>query len=314
MNKKYNRFYFFSLLGILLASFYPIYMAVKVVKDMNIRGYVLEENYPKYIIPYTPISIALIVGVLLMPLIIKLAKKHSFLVVSILSLITFFVAELLLETQIIVSSSKLADWQAYMCYIPPDMTETRSWTPVNTLMGEYDPMWKMHFYIISVILILAILNCIYGFALMIKEENYKRLKALILQAVSSVLFLGLCLLACFTAFFRDGELTVSAISAVLMALFFIVMGVTSGLFAGSFLLGKLRSISIILPAILSAAITLLMYIGEMILLNGHLYSFGEGFFFEPLGAIVLAPVDLVIIVLSFAISGLIMTLLNRKEG
>lgn len=314
MNRKFNRFYNFSMLGILLASFYPIYMAVKVVKDMNMWGYVLEENYPKYIIPYTPISIALIVGVLLMPVIIKLAKKFSLLVASVLALITFFVIELLLENQVIVSSSKLDDWQVFLCSVPPDMTKTRTWTPVNILMGEYNPMWKLHFYIISVILILAILNCIYGFAMMIKEGNYKRLKALILQAVSSVLFLALCLLACFTAFFRDGELTVSAISAVLMALFFIVMGVTAGLFAGSFLQGKRRFISIMLPAIISGAVTLLMYIGEMILLSGHLYSFGEGFFFEPLGAIVLAPVDLVIIVLSFVISGLIMALLNRKEG
>ena len=45
----------------------------------------------------------------------------------------------------------------------------------------------------------------------------------------------------------------------------------------------------------AALTTLLMYVGERILLHGHLYRFGAGLFFDGLPAIVLAPVDLIVI-------------------
>ena len=67
---------------------------------------------------------------------------------------------------------------------------------------------------------------------------------------------------------------------------------------------------LLIPVIVSAAVTLLMYIGEMILLHGHLYRFGSDFFFDGLPAIVLAPVDLLVILAS----GIIMYLLMRIES
>ena len=54
-----------------------------------------------------------------------------------------------------------------------------------------------------------------------------------------------------------------------------------------------------------------MYIGEMILLHGHLYRFGTGFFYDGLPAVTLAPVDLLVILAS---SGLMLLLLLRIAG
>jgi hypothetical protein len=167
--------------------------------------------------------------------------------------------------------------------------------------------------VVTVVLILSILNCLYGFGHMIGTGEKKRLKSLILQSICSLAFLGLCILACFTAFWRDGNIQVSPLSATLMTVFFILLGVTVGIFAGSFLLGKRNLVSVWIPAMVSSAMTLLMYIGEMILLHGHLYSFGEGFIFNSIPEIVLAPVDLLIIVVSGCITALIFTLLNRKN-
>ena len=65
--KKYRKFYVFSLMGIMLAAFYPIYMGALVAVEMVRNGAVPLESYPKYVIPYTPIAIALILGVLMMP-------------------------------------------------------------------------------------------------------------------------------------------------------------------------------------------------------------------------------------------------------
>ena len=50
--------------------------------------------------------------------------------------------------------------------------------------------------------------------------------------------IGMCIWACFTSFYRGGELNVSALSALLMSVFFTLLGVTLGVFTGSFTLGK----------------------------------------------------------------------------
>ena len=321
MKKKLTRFWLCSLVAVLAASFYPLLMGARVVCDMLRDGTVLKENYPKYIIPYTPIAVAVILGVLLLPVFVRLLKRFAILGSSALSVGAFFGLEFLFEKNVVVTTAetvtKLEDWQMFMCYQPPGgwettVTEYKTHTAVEILMGEYNPAFKLHFYLISVVLILAILNCVYGFAQMIRTGDRRRKKALILQSVSAALFLGLCILACFTAFWRDGSIMVSPLSASLMSVFFILLGVTVGLFLGSLLLNRSRALGLWLPAVASAATTLVMYIGEMILLSGHLYRFGTGLFFDGLPAVVLAPVDLIVILAAGIVTFLLMHVAMRN--
>lgn len=319
-NKSFNRYYLFSCIGVLIASYYPLSMGVRVISDMITNGTVLKENYPKYIIPYTPISIAIIIGVLLMPLCIKLFKKFALAGGGSIATGIFFAVELLFEQKVVVTTSetvtKLEDWQMFMCYVPPEgwgTTTYKTQTAVDILMGDYNPAFKLHFYIISVVLIITILNCLYGFGLMIKSRDKKRCKSLVLQSICSATFLGLCILACFTAFWRDGGIKVSPLSAALMTIFFVMLGIAAGVFAGSFLLGKQKLVSVWIPAVIASVMTLMMYIGEMILLNGHLYSLGSGFIFRGFPGIVFAPIDLLVILSSGCITALIFALLNKEQ-
>ena len=321
-NKTFKKFYLFACIGLLIVSFYPLWMGVRVVTDMIVDGTVMKENYPKYIIPYTPISLALLLGVVAMPLFMKLNQRLALLGGSAAAIAAFLVIELLFEQKVVVTSTEtkvvLEDWQMFMCYVPPGgwgetITTHKTQTAVDILMGNYNPAFKLHFYIISIVLILTILNCLYGFGQMIRSGEKKRKTSLILQSVASAVFLGLCILACFTAFWRDGSIQVSQLSASLMAIFFILLGVTVGIYAGSFLLERRRLLSILVPAVLASILTLSMYIGEMILLNGHLYGFGNGFLFNSVPGIVLAPVDLLIIVTSGCITAAIFMLLERQK-
>lgn len=202
----------------------------------------------------------------------------------------------------------------FMCYVSPEMFETREWRAVDILIGDYSPTFKIHFYMISVVLILTILNCLYGFGQMVLSGNRKKQKVLEIQSVCTALFLGLCIFACFTAFFRDGELLVSPVSAVLMGVFFSLLGVTVGTYVGSFLLGKKKGVSVGIPAAVGAGTTLAMYIGEMCLLSGNLYLLGSGFWFTSIPGIVLALVDILIILAAGVITGGICILLNKRNG
>lgn len=318
-NKTFRKYYLFSLLGVLLASCYPIYMGISVIVDMIRYGTVYAENYPKYIIPYTPIALALLVCVALIPVALKYFEKYAVLFGTVISTVLFFVFEFILERAVTVTRtvtgifSTLEDWQMFMCYVPPNSFEERTWTEVDVLMGEYSPAFKLHFYIISIVLIISILNCFYGFAKMIHTGDKSRRKSLVIQSVASGAFLGMCIWACFTAFYRNGDIQVSALSAVLMSVFFVLFGVTVGIYIESFTLNKKPLLSVWLPSVSAAVVTLVMYIGEMILLSGHLYRFGDGFFFAGIPGIILAPVDIVVILGSGVMTAIIASFVRNKN-
>ena len=98
-----------------------------------------------------------------------------------------------------------------------------------------------------------------------------------------------------------------------MAVFFALLGITMGVYVGSFTLGRRKLISVVLPTVIAALVTIVMYIGEMILLSGNLYRFGSGFLFEGLGKLVLAPIDIVVILASSLVALLICKGLNKCD-
>ena len=192
---RFRIYYLLTCLGVLIASFYPLSMGIRVITDIIDDGTVYKGNYPKYIIPYFPICTAIIAGVLLMPLLFKIFKRFAFAAAASAATGLFFAAELLLEKKVVVSASEslltLEDWQMYMCYIPPydasniGNVSYRPLTAVEILMGDYNPAFKLHFYIISVILIITILNSLYGFGHIAKTGDRQRLCPLIIQSVCS---------------------------------------------------------------------------------------------------------------------------------
>lgn len=313
-NEKFRTYYLLCLLGILLVSFYPMYMGAKVLDDYIKYGYVLYSNYPKYLIPYTPISLSLITCVALLPLALKIPKGGQ-IGLTVLGISLFVLFELLMEGLLIRQTSfqyaQLGDWQMALCISTPLVSFQE--TAVSILVGDYSPTFKLHFYAIAVLIILTAVNCFYGFGKQLQNGDRSRTKALILQSAGAGLFLGLCVLACFTAFFRTGEIQVSPLSALLMTLFFLVFGLIAGIFTLSFLIRKSRRLAWI-PGLVAALMTLLMYIGEMCLLSGHLYRFGTGWFFSGLEGLVLAPVDILIILASGAIGTAIsLPLMGKTE-
>ena len=313
---KYRKCWLLCLAAAVAASAYPLYMGIRVITRMVQNGAIPLEEYPKYVIPYTPIAVAVIIGVILIPLLQRKTQKLDLLYGSVISVAVFFIVERLMETKILVEAQGwvvLESWQMALCYVPPEQFETRTWEAVDVLLGGYSPAFKIHFYLISVVIIVSLLNCFYGFAKMARTGDEHRKKALTVQTITAAAFLGMCIWACFTAFYRSGELTVSPVSAVLMAVFFALLGITMGVFTGSFTLGKRTILSAATPALVAVLVTVLMYIGEMILLNGNLYRFGQGFLFDGLGKLVLAPVDVLVIAASGGITLLIFRILNKQD-
>ena len=392
---KATKVYFISLGAVLLASAYPIYMGVIMLIAYLRDGGVNATEYPKYIIPYTPISIALIICIALLSIAFKYCKKIALPMLSVLAIFLFLGAETAFEkvtvfsgttevaqtengndesalyyfrvvltnesgeteTRIITlnkseTDQKVETWQWAMCAMPPDnfkelsqirmvsesitdgevidiqkiseeqateaqlpaeqLTEQKLFK--NALITEYSPVFKLHFYMISIIIVLAVLGVIYGFYKMSRDPEYKKRKPLVVQLVSVIVFVGLCIFACFTAFFRTGEIVISPLSAFLMTVFFLAFGITVGVYTGTWLYGKRKLLSMIIPAFTALIITVVMYIGEMVMMNWNLYRFGEGVLFDPIGVCPLAPVDLLVIAFSGIITYLILLVIRQKKN
>ena len=310
--KKPLKVYLISLGAVLLASVYPIYMGGVMMQAYILNGGIDVANYPKYIIPYTPICIALIICAALLPLAWKLCKKYTLPAISALGVLLFLGVETGFEKIAVFAdlSTKMdvRVWQMLSCVMTP-IVKTTLW---DSLSIRYNSAFKIHFYSIALLIILSVLGVIYGFYKMSHNQNYKKKKPLILQLTSVLIFIGLCIFACFTTFFRTGEIIISPISAVLMTVFFLVFGITAGVYAGTWLYGKRKLFSFIIPSIVAVIVTIAMYIGEMVMMNWNLYRFGKGIIFDPIGACPLASVDMLIIVMSGVITYFTLFLIRAK--
>jgi hypothetical protein len=98
-----------------------------------------------------------------------------------------------------------------------------------------------------------------------------------------------------------------------MSVFFIVFGITTGIYCGSIFYGKSKLLSKTMPAITASFTTLIMYIGELVLMGGVLFKYGNGFFFEPIAAFPFSAADIAIIVVSGVITYILMQLLNNPR-
>ena len=199
-------------------------------------------------------------------------------------------------------------WQLFSCVVTPQVRDA-VW---DSLSIRYNPSFKLHFYAIALLILLSVLGVVYGFYRMAEKGEFSRKRPLITQLVCVTVFVALCITACLTAFYRTGDINVSAVSAVLMTLFFLTFGVTGGVYAGTLLYEKKRGLSVFLPSLIAMVVTILMYIGEMVMMNKQLYRFGTGFLFEPMGPVVLSPVDALIVVLSGVVTYLILFCIRKK--
>jgi len=305
--------YIVSLGILLIAAVYPVYMGAVMLWAYIQNGGIDAADYPKYVIPYTPICIALIVCTALLPLVYKKCKKFTLLALSILGAGLFLLFEIVFEKMTVFSVREgIADvgsWQTFLCVATPEVLQTieHRETIGQALAERYSPVFKVHFYLIALLIVISVIGTIHGFYRMAYTQNFSGKRPLVVQLFSVIVFIGLCILACFTAFFRTGDIHISPLSAVLMTIFFLVFGITAGVYTGTCLYEKQRLFSGIIPSVAAMAVTLIMYIGEMVMMNWTLFQLGNGFLFERMGIIPFALIDILTILMSGVITYFILT-------
>lgn len=330
MEKGYRNYYLISLAVLLALSAYPIIFGAQMVVTYLSNGILQPGEYAKGVIPYVSICLSLIIVAAFHPLLTKL-KKFQFAITAILALGLFIGIELAFESIkvntrgiVSLSSSQQTDtidvWQSALCYASPDAIKAQRIRiqQAQSSIGSFDYFsantpYKIHYFLVSMVIILLVVSILHGFGKRAKSKSSSNINALVLQLVSVAVLVGLCIFATLTAFFRDTSPVLQPVPAVLTSLFFIVLGVSAGVFAGSFLLKKKRVLSVIIPALVSIAVCSLMYLGEFILMGGTFYRFGSSWLFTGLPWLVLAPVDMVVILLSGLITAGIFILVRKDS-
>lgn len=318
MKRKYILFYLISLFFILAVSAYPLYMGVKTMLYYMSEGAIKAEDYPKYVIPYAPMCVAIILAALLLPLFYRLFKRHSLWISTMFGILVFAAGELFFEQIKVITGYEteflpISSWQLSLCVATPEALRAIG----EPTFAQNNPAFKVHFYFIAIVITAAAIILLYGFTHMLKTGSKAKKKPLLVQLICVIVFIGLCVLACLTAFYRNGTLSISPLSSFLTSLFFVVLGVTAGTYFGSILYGKRRLFSVALPALTAVLATITMYCGELVLMGGKLFSFGGGWFFSPIAQTPFSPCDILVILLPGAATLGIMVLLNktsRKEA
>ena len=336
---KYRRFYLGTLLLVIAASAYPIYMGTKVIILYLTIGEILAEDYPKYVIPYTPMCAALILVTAVYPLLYRWLRAKALPAASVLGIGVFIIGERCFERIPVIEGYQqmpLESWQYAMCFATPEVLKTIG----EPIYAENNPEYKIHFYLIVMVIILTVAGVLHGYTHMIKENDTAKKCPLLVQTICVVLFIGFCILACFTAFFRNGTIYISPLSSVLTGTFFVLFGVTAGVYGATLMYapevfqcgqaenggqsekkiatrkngctkGQWR---VWLPTMIAVLTTTVMYIGELVLMGGELFRFGTGFFFNRLGAIPFSICDLLIILAAGAVTFGIAKWLNKNPS
>ena len=312
-----KRFYPLSIAVLAVLSSYPLINGVRMAIISNANGSIEPDQYAKYVVPYAAICVSLLLYAVLQPLFHK-AKQLALPLGLALAYSVFFAVERFFETmQIHVAGMTLIDaaslspdpagssatvdiWQAALCVVSP---EVRGQSLTYAVEERYyyilgGGSYKIHYYLISLILITMVSGLIYGISKALRSGDASQKRPLILRGISTAALVSLCVFANATAFFRQAAPIQTTLASILTGAFFVVLGAAAGIYAGSFLLKRDSRLGIGLPVLIAFCAAILMYIGESSMMGGNLYRFGTGWLFNGLPMIALAPVDILIVVLS----------------
>ena len=333
-NLNFRKFYLFTLAVLGALSAYPLINGVRIAYIGVMHGAVEPGQYARYVIPYTAMCVAILLFAAFLPVLFRV-KRMAFLVGLSGAYAVFIALELFMENikistkgmTVLDPASLTADmtappfasvdiWQASMCAVSPLVRgQSKVFSSGDGIFYVMaNDAYKIHYYLVSFILITMVCGLVYGIGHAVSTGAEDRRKPLILQGMAAAALVSLCVFANTTAFFRQTGPIQTPAASVLTCLFFIMLGTSTGVYAGSFFLKRGRAAGVVLPILISVVTVAMMYAGEAAMMDGGLYRFGTGWFFDGLPGISLAPVDILVVLITGAVTWLVLHFARRFAG
>ncbi len=298
MDKSVKRFYGIVMLFLLVFSFYPIGMGVRIFVLQSQYGNILPEEYAQHVIPYAAVCSSILVTISLYPIVSKI-RRFSVPAASIIGLGLFAGVEWFIEKNTI---NTMAAYSTFQWQLTHSVGITDAMHSFHKL---YDPTYRMHHLLVSFLLILLITGTVYNYGNVMPLNDRAKKAVFCMQAIFTVLFIVFCAAVNITHFFNGPSGSLAPFSSVITGFFFVLAGVNFGIYLAVYLINKNMLISILLPAAGTCLITLVTYLGEYRALNGVLYRFGYTKLFQMTPFTVMTLTDMLIVPASGLLTALL---------
>ena len=263
-SKAFWQFYAVTALAISAAAAFPLWNFFAMLRSYR------WVSWPNYnvtaIIPFAAASAAILLGFLLLPALWRMsARKRR--IIALAAAAGIFVtiqlhAEMLaarLDTAIVVMTSRMMH--------PPEL--------VAFLETQMAIPWavRIHYYIFSVVLILAALNFLYCLFNTLFGDGKPGKRSIALQGGAVVCYLLAYLFVRVMQYEDHGALLLTGWSVLNAAICFILAAVAAGLLGASFI--SFKGPGKFIPPLLSTATVLALYGAQYVMLGGNFYLYHE---------------------------------------
>jgi len=154
-----SKHYLISLASVLILSLYPLYMGIIMLSSYITDSGIKTADYPKYIIPYTPICVSVLLCTLILPLMLKKCRSIASPMISGLGIMFFLVLEVLFESIPVFLGT--SNRRVFDEIIRGNLQYRISDAVFEMKDMRYNNALDLHVYIISVLAVVTVLRIIY---------------------------------------------------------------------------------------------------------------------------------------------------------
>ena len=266
MSKSFWMFYVITALILLGGAAVPLWnFFIMVLAYYSDYRQAMRFDYNvTLIIPFMAVMTAIFVGFLFLPVLWRMSMLKKRIIVSVGAICIFvglgFYSEMIaarLRTTIEVLTSRMM----------------RSPSDIAMLTSEMSIPWvvRIHYYVFSVILILAVLNFLYSLANVLYGDGKPNKSTVVINGIATTCYALAYFLVRVMQFENISTLYLTQGSVLNAAICFILAAVAVGLYSNSFV--RYKGWGKIIPSVLSAIAVLVLYAAQYAMLGGNFYTY-----------------------------------------
>lgn len=267
--KAFLQYYLITLLVSLGAAAIPLWHFAVMIHCYLQRETFLRFDQYRAVIPFAAVAVAILITFVLLPLVknISLRKKHIF--SSIFAVFIFCGVESIGE--------RIA---SHLYILGIVLTSRAPFYYNDSLLADPFKQWtvfpiavRLHYYIFSIIFILAVINLLYKISQNLFEGKKPISRPVILNGIATACYAIIYLFISVIQYNNYATMQITPGSVLNVAICFTLASVAFGLFSVSFI--RFAGWKKIIPSVTAVLTVLALYGAEFAMLGGKFYSYGE---------------------------------------
>ncbi|MCL2578179.1 MAG: hypothetical protein FWE27_09055 [Defluviitaleaceae bacterium] len=242
----------------------PFWNFIIMLQNINSRPF--KPFDVTVVIPFMAVSMAILIVFLLLPALRNTNITTRRFVTSVIAIGIFTGLSVFAETIAEILSSGRVLMNSRMMPPPSDIAIMQSSTTIPLLV-------RVHYYIFSIILILAVLNFLYNLADTLYKDGKFGNKAVAIQGIATACYALAYFLVRIVQYENFAARQITWGSVLNSAVCFILAAISVGLYSASFI--KFKGFGRFVPSVVSIITIFALYGAQYIMLEGNFYAYGS---------------------------------------